>query len=166
MGGQICRMMHVKWWHLSKQVWPWSAFSCWTYIRGAIHSIRHTPADLKASSLQHSCAMVICVYSFINDEHCALWHLSCCCTVQEIGVFLCVPRNVLSEQWRIGRVELHIKWKLPVVTWIKKIKKGISSEICQNVRTGNKNKRGRISGICEAVLWRFHLSLCSCNPSV
>lgn len=96
-------------------------------LKGAIHSIRHTLADLKASSLQHSCAMVMCVYSFINDEHCALWHLSCCvifegnccCTVQELCVFLCVPRNVLSQQWRIGRVELHIKRKLPVVTWIK-----------------------------------------------
>lgn len=52
LGGQICCMMHVKWWHLSKQVRLWSAFSCWTYIRGAIHSIKHTLADLKASSLQ------------------------------------------------------------------------------------------------------------------
>lgn len=123
----ICCVMHVKWWHLSKYVCPWSAFSCWTYIRQAIHSIRHTcpPKSTKPAAFMRNGSMCIFVHKWF--KRCALLHLSrclifegnCYCTVQETCVFLCVPGNVLSEQWRIRRVELHIEWKLPVVTWIK-----------------------------------------------
>lgn len=42
-------------------------------------------------------------------------HMSVCACV-----CLCVPGNVFSEQWGIGRVELDIECKLPVVTWRKR----------------------------------------------
>lgn len=132
LGGEICCTMNVKWWHLSKQM-------CVLDQPSAIEHTLEKPstpldilADLKASRLQHSCSMVACVYSLINDLNkvhygifhafALVWYLKETTVVplsKYMCVFLCVPRNVLSEQWWIGRVEFHIEWKLPVVTWIK-----------------------------------------------
>lgn len=133
LGGQICCMMHVKGWHLSKQMSVLDQPSAIEHTLEKPSAPFDMLANLKALCLHHSCTMATCEYSsinYLNNVYYGIFHAfvwvrclkettAAVFSEYTACVFLCVPSNVLSEQWRIGRVELHIEWKLPVVTWIK-----------------------------------------------